>query len=258
MKKLFLVLGFFVIGNNTSIFTTPIRLGTNYPLGHGLNIGISHERDISSKVIMGIIATALLSKIVYDASWHNSYATRVESLYSKMLRDIQHYNIDSMEHDKVPLLFDQLTRDEILTLESWLRDSYCCWIKPWNWLPSQKMAYCQVQALAIIALYGPVQYVNGRVVVKDILKNARSLCSAVSTYPLMYYGIELDQHIEFIKAHAHEISNPLLRSMLKNMVLKLSNIKFLLRQEKEYLDEVHMFEMHKLLKDIRNSNNIHY
>jgi len=233
MKKgLFLIISFCI--SSQMVFPIETHAGAIYHLGHGINVGVSTQQDISGKIACSLVAAALFSKIAYDMSWHNSYACRV-CVLSKMVQV-------ALEEKAEGFLREPEILEQILTLELWLRNSYASWLTPWNWVASQKDAYHLVQGLALVVLYRPLldsENVTGQ----EILRHARSACSTVSLYPLMYFGQELDRHIEFVKTE----------KAFADMLSGLSNIKYLLRQEKEYIDELQTYETHRLAKQLNTA-----
>lgn len=255
MKKLLLILGFFGLNFDIAIEAVRVQGGTNIPLGHGINIKLSKTEEFSDKVVLGVFAAILMAKIAYDVSWQNTYFNKANDIYSQMLREMNNRGIVTIDQLAALPLFDVVINDEVVIYEAWVRASYGSWLTPWNWSATQKSAYDMMQILAIVVLHGQLLE-EGRVLSgTDVIEHVRGKCAAASMYPLVYYGQELDNHIQFIKTESKNIQNVTIRHMLQNIVSGLGNIKYLLRQEKEYINEFQTLQTHELLKQVRNAQN---
>lgn len=253
MKKLLLILGLFGLSACNLVDAVHIRSSGYVPVGYGVNVGVETQKDLSTIVVLSLVAGALLSKIAYDVSWQITYFTKTQELYFELINAVKDSNITSVDQLIKLEMFDLMTRDEIVTLDSWIRCSYTSWLTPWNWTRCQKNSYVMAQVLSIIVLHGELLGLGDEVTGSDIERSARSICSVVSMYPLVYYGQELDRHIDFIKNHSSDIKNTKMRTMIQGIVHYLAKIKYLLRQEPSYSAEMQAFEIHKLLMQIRNT-----
>ena len=188
--------------------------GFNTPLGT-LGVKGTYEDEMEEKTLLTIIAISLAIKIGYDYSWQGVYSAEVENTFS--------------------------------------RNSYDSWLKPWNWTASQKSAYEKIEILSMIALHGPIITCEESIVEKILTKHARKCCSAVSEYPLVYYGCQLDLHLAAIKK-GFSVKIPQIQKFLLELEQELNNIKYLLRSNPDYITECQTLKTHQLLHQVAASS----
>ena len=226
--------------------------GFNTPLGT-LGVKGTYEDEMEEKTLLTIIAISLAIKIGYDYSWQGVYSAEVENTFSRFLSYVYTNDINSLHDQNLYNFFKSVDPDFCLNYEAWLRNSYDSWLKPWNWTASQKSAYEKIEILSMIALHGPIITCEESIVEKILTKHARKCCSAVSEYPLVYYGCQLDLHLAAIKK-GFSVKIPQIQKFLLELEQELNNIKYLLRSNPDYITECQTLKTHQLLHQVAASS----
>ncbi len=246
MKKLLITISLFV--NFMSFETQAVRTRFGASQSYGfLNIRGAHETDIEASTYATISLVVLGIKIAYDWSWHGDYGSQSEHVFKRFVNHIRLNNINSLKDPLLYTFFKSIDRDFCLTYESWLRDSYDSWLKPWNWTAAQKAAYEKMEILSMILLHGSLIVLDQQEVEKELVKHARKHCSAISEYPLVYYANQIDAHLAALKK-GFSVRSESVQKMLLELEQELYQLKYILRGNKSYIEECHTLKTHRLLE----------
>jgi len=248
MKKSFMVFSFFAGFMSFEIHAIATRFESNLPLFSWLTLKLRYDTDISGKVYAGAAATALVIKAAYDISWHNDYTAKANDTFRKFVNHIHLHSISSLKDKSLYSFFNQSANyDFCLTYESWLRNSYDSWLKPWNWTADQKAAYEKMEILSMMALHGPLIMLDEQTIEQELVKHARKHCSAVSEYPLIYYGELIDAHLVALKK-GFSVKNKMIQNLLIELKQGIFELKYILRGNKAYIEECQTLKTHRLLE----------
>jgi hypothetical protein len=224
------------------------RFETKYSPFSWLNLKLRYDTDIAGEVYAAIAATVLAVKIGYDVSWHNDYAEKSHEIFKRFMIHARTNNINSLKDPALYTFFNSIDPDFCLTYESWLRSSYDCWFKPWNWTASQKAAYEKMEILSMISLHGPLIILDAQAVEQELVNHARRNCSAVCEYPLVYYGNQLDAHLTALKKGFSVLPYKEAQRLFVELEQELYKLKYILRGNKSYIEECHTLKTHQLLQ----------
>lgn len=241
MKKYGLLLSCLLTFNLSK--TVPVEVGTGVSWGP-FSILLRKRLDVSQEIILGLVTTAIVSKVAYDVSWHDTYVTTVNGWYGKLKHCIQSNSVDSVNHVALHNCFSQCDLDDIIIMNRWLQSSYGSWVCPWNWTASQKKALNIVQAIEVLTMYSDLLALGTEVSAEEVVTAARKIC--FSMYPLIeFYGL-IEYHIDFIKNSSSLVCDLQVQDLVKSMLPCLNNFKVLLRQGKDYTEELQMKRTHDL------------
>lgn len=250
MKRNLTIFYLLVVFMSFEIQAINTRLETTLPLLSWLKMKLRYDLNVPGEIYAGIIATAFAAEVAYDVSWHGDYETKVNNAFNRFSNHIYSHNISALKDPSLYSFFNEnLDHDFCLLYESWLRNSYDSWLKPWNWRNSQKAAYQKVEVLAMIALHGPLLILDQQMVDQVLVSHARKHCSAVSEYPLVYYADQIDLHLVALKK-GFSIQSDVLQKMLLELERELNKLKYILRGNAAYIAECQTLQTHKLLKEL--------
>lgn len=241
MKKYGFLLSCLLTFNLTQAVPVDIEAGIGYgPFGFVLG----KRLNVSQEIILGLVTVAITSKVAYDVSWHETYATTVNDWYATLRHCIHSNSIKSVDHAALHSCFSQCDRDDIMIMHHWLENSYGSWLCPWNWTASQKKALNIVQAIEVLTMYSDLVALGTQVSAEDVVTAGRKIC--LSMYPLIeFYGL-IEGHIDFIKNSLSLIGDAQVQGLVTSMLPSLNNFKILLRQGKDYTEELQMKRTHDL------------
>jgi primosomal replication protein N len=253
MKKISLVFSFLTVFMSFQAQAdVNTRLETMIPLLSWLTLKLGINFKVSNETAGAIAAGALVTKIGYDLSWHNDYATKSNDSFGRFMNYVRFNNITSLKDPSLYAFFNSIDPDFCLMYESWLRNSYDSWLTPWNWTASQKAAYEKMEILSMIALHGPMIALSKEEVEKKLVDHARKHCSVVCEYPLVYYGNQIDAHLAALKK-GFSICNQAVQGMLAQLHQELYELKYVLRGNQTYIAECQTLKTHQLLQQAAQS-----
>jgi hypothetical protein len=243
MKKYGLLLSCLLTFNVNK--TVDVGLGTGFGWGP-FKISFWQKMEIQNKILIGLVTAAITTKVAYDVSWHDTYATTVNGWYGQLKHCIQSNSIKSVDHAALHSCFSLCDRDDIIIMNRWLQDSYGSWFCPWNWTASQKKAQSRVKTVEILTMYSDLLACGDLVTGEKVVTSARNVCSCMSVYPLVDFYQMIECHIAFIKNGSLDLNDAQVQVLVQSMLPYLEIFKVTLRQEKDYIEELQTKRTHDL------------
>jgi hypothetical protein len=205
-----------------------------------------HRFSMSEKTVAIAVATALVAKILYDVSWHDQYAKSANVWYQLLTHTIESNNINSVGDPEMLKLKNLIEFDDVLQNNLWINNSYNSWLQPWNWTCSQQFAFKQLKIIEILILYADVLAEKETLTSEAVVKAMRSKFIAVSMYPLVYAHERLTDYAQFINSGNLGFCETRIKNLLSEMKSHINDFKNLLRQSKDYTDELSAKRTHEL------------
>ncbi len=212
-------------------------------------INLRAEEDLSTTLVLSVVAAAIAIKIGYDLSWQSTYSTKTNHWYKLLTCTIERNHITSIIHPKLNSLFSAIDHDEIVQMQIWVDNAYNNWLTPWNWTNDLKDSFQKLQIIEILTLYADLVAKEDNISGIDVVKSFRNKYGNSSIYPLIFAYNMMNNHVQLIAQLGH---HPF-QGLLAKMTDSLNNFKVLLRQENEYQQEVQAKRMAELQQELINA-----
>ncbi|MFA5998427.1 MAG: hypothetical protein WC747_00190 [Candidatus Babeliales bacterium] len=250
-KKHFLLIAF-VMGFMHDIRAVNFGYGTDFNAG-GVQFSIFRNDQIKGEVIAAVVGLILATKVAYDVSWHNVYDAQVCEYYQGLKKHTSDDFINDVTDEKLLNFSTEATREDVLSLEESISNSYNSWLCPWNWTASQKIAYQHIQIVSIFTLYAELLRAGNKLSDQDILQHCRNTFVFTTMYPYVACHSKIQKHLNFIKSFADNEESAVICSMLRDMAIHLEKFKRMLQSQKEYVDELQIMRTHALQQESINA-----
>ena len=233
----------------TNTFQAHFRLGggSNFgPVYVGASQDVRLDAATELKIYAAVIGSIVAIKIGSDLIWQATYVKKAQNWYSKFAHEMRSNSAVTIKDVNLGSIFSCDQHDEMIRYGSWIDNAYNSWLCPWNWSSSLKRALYQVRIVTILTLYADLIQLDDQLTGDELVQALRSKFAGVTMYPLVFaYALMLEQ-LENIKILKKVCSYQVVKQLLTQIKPCLEKFTKLLRQEKDYTDEVLTKRTHDL------------